>query len=313
MTRVLFTHRYSMAYIRRLHAEGAYPSHHLWGADALERAGFDVEYGFLGRHRRALTALSWRLGNRLGDIEEQAAALRRAGPGTVLYAGEATLVRGLARIRRMPLVAVVHAAPGSWAARLDIAICLSSRTREDLIDRYGRDPDRTPLAAWGPDLDFGGYTGATDEGVIVSAGKTERDTATLARAAASLGLPARIYGPDGAADYGSVLDDLRRASIVAIPLARTDRLLGLSEVNDALALGKPLVMTRSPAIDFDPSAIGCGIAVEPYDEAGWREALGRLASDPELRAALGRRGREFAENGYNARAFGDAVVRAMHF
>jgi glycosyltransferase involved in cell wall biosynthesis len=212
-------------------------------------------------------------------------------------------------------VAVVHAAPGPWAADLDVALCLSRRTQQQLIERYGRDPERTPLAPWGPDLDFAGYTRPTDEDLIVSAGKTERDTDTLSRATNALGLRARIYAASGGdVDYGTVLDDVRRASIVAIPLARTDRLLGLSEVNDALALGKPIVMTRSDVTDFDPGAIGCGITVEPHDEEGWRDALGRLAGDAQLRAAMGRRGREFAERGYNARAFGDAVVHAMgHF
>jgi glycosyltransferase involved in cell wall biosynthesis len=57
--------------------------------------------------------------------------------------------------------------------------------------------------------------------------------------------------------------------------------------------------------------IGCGLSVEPYDVAGWRDALARLAGDPALRAKMGRRGREFAEAGYNAEAFGTAVVDAV--
>ncbi|HET6547849.1 MAG TPA: hypothetical protein VFG79_05315, partial [Solirubrobacter sp.] len=155
--------------------------------------------------------------------------------------------------------------------------------------------------------------------LVVSAGKTERDTATLISAVAALGLRARIYvdeprpAPAGielvrAADYATVLADLRRAAIVAIPLTGSERLLGLSEVDDALALGKPIVMTRS---HFDPAAVGCGLTVAPGDEAGWREALARLAGDAALRERLGRRGREFAERGHIARAFGEAIVSAV--
>jgi glycosyltransferase involved in cell wall biosynthesis len=332
MTRVLFTHRYSMAEIRRACAAGDYPRQHLWGADALERAGFDVEYGFFGGRRRALAALSWRLGDRLGDIEEEAAMWRRAGRDTVVYAAEATLARGLAGLRaagsRVPVVGVVHSRPAAWMRRLDVAVCLSSRVRAELVDVHGRDPETTPLADWGPDLAFARYT-PTGEELVVSAGQTERDPATLLAALDGVGLHARVYAaagepvpePDGVEvvrtdsaaplHYGTVLEDLRRASIVAIPLRPSDRLAGLSEVADALALAKPIVMTRSPAVDFDPDAVGCGISVAPGDVAGWRAALQRLAGDPELRARMGRRGREHAAAGHDAAAFGEAIAAAI--
>jgi glycosyltransferase involved in cell wall biosynthesis len=338
MTRVLFTHRYSMAEIRGACASGAYPRQHLWGADALERAGLAVEYGFFGAQRRAAAALSWRLGGRLGDLDEEAALWRRAraddggGGGAVVYAGEATQVRGLAGLRRagwrVPVVGVVHSRPAAWMTRLDVAVCLSSRVRAHLVDVHGRDPATTPLAPWGPDLGFAGYTATGDE-LIVSAGQTERDQPTLLAALHGTGLRARVYaGADAALaepagvelvrvrrgdplHHGTVLQDLRRASVVAIPLRETDRLAGLSEVADALALAKPIVMTRSPAVDFDPERAGCGIAVAPGDVAGWRAALERLAGDPELRARLGRAGREFAEREHNAALFGERVVAAV--
>lgn len=70
-------------------------------------------------------------------------------------------------------------------------------------------------------------------------------------------------------------------------------------------------MTRSDAIDFDPEQIGCGLSVAPHDVMGWRETLARLAGDPALRAQMGRRGREFAERGYNAEAFAATIVEAV--
>jgi glycosyltransferase involved in cell wall biosynthesis len=328
MTRVLFTHRYSMAQVRDFCRAGEYPRQHLWGADALERGGFDVRYGAFGRRRASLQHLSWRLGDRLGDVEQELALAARAGRDAVIYAGEATLVRGLAALRRIgwpvPLVAVVHSAtPG--VAGLDVAICLSSRIRRDLVERFGRDPALTPVLGWGPDLDFLRYR-PTGDGPVVSAGRTDRDVETLLRALADVGVPARVYVGDRrppAAPPGveviagpqrhlpEALEDVRRASIVAIPLRRTDRLLGLSEINDALALGKPIVMTRTDAIDFDPERVGCGITVAPGDVGGWREALARLSADSRLRAETGLRGRRYAERGYNARAFGDGIVTAV--
>jgi glycosyltransferase involved in cell wall biosynthesis len=211
---------------------------------------------------------------------------------------------------------------------LDVAVCLSSRLRAELIEVHGRDPATTPLATWGPDLEFERYVPTGDE-LIVSAGQTERDPATLLAALDGSGLRARVYAGAGAElpeppgvelvrtdagaplHYGTVLEDLRRASVVAIPLRAGDRLAGLSEVADALALAKPIVMTRSPAIDFDPETIGCGISVEPGDVEGWRAALARLGADPELRAEMGRRGREHASAGHDAAAFGARIVEAV--
>jgi glycosyltransferase involved in cell wall biosynthesis len=204
------------------------------------------------------------------------------------------------------------------------------------VDRHGCDPATTPVAPWGPDLDFPGYTATGDE-LVVSAGQTGRDPETLLRALDRVGAPARVYvdrrehgngdlsTPGSAAievvgtregggpplHYGAVLEDLRRASVVAIPLPRSDRLLGLTELNDALALAKPVVMTRTDAIDVDVEAIGCGFTVEAGDVDGWARALVRLTEDAELRAAMGARGREFAERHHNAETFDRHIVAAI--
>jgi glycosyltransferase involved in cell wall biosynthesis len=366
--RVLFTHRYSMRQVERAVAEGSYPAHHLWGADGLRAAGHAVELGPFGAGRRMWTALSWRL-RRVGDLEQEAALLWRArGGDAVVVAAEAEIVRGLAALGRaatgaaprgrradgarprgrrasgrrgipllgivhsrrgVPLVGIVHSRPAAWMRRLDVALCLSSRLRDRLV-AHGRDPATTPVASWGPDLAYERYTPTGDD-LVVCAGQTERDPATLLAALRGTGVAAKVYVAADAAPaaepeievvatkipgappihYAGALEDLRRASVVAIPLADTERLLALSEIGDALALAKPIVMTRTPAIDFDPEAVGCGFTVAPGDVAGWREALMHLAADPALRSRLGRRGREWAGQHHNADRFRAAVVDAV--
>jgi glycosyltransferase involved in cell wall biosynthesis len=331
--RVLFTHQYSMAEVRGSVERGAHPAQHLWGTDALADGGFELVYGPFGHDRRLLRSLSWRSGGRLGDIEQQAVMLRRATARSVVVSGEATIVRGLAALRRLgigaPVVGVVHNAE-AWMRHLDVAVCLSKPLRDTLVDEHGRDPGSTLVAPWGPDLAYDGYVPTGDE-LVVSVGQTERDPRTLLRALDGTGLPAKVY-VDGRVDvppvdavevvptwrhlgraipYSEVLDDVRRASIVAIPLEATHRLVGLTEVGDALALSKPIVMTRNPALGVDPGAIGCGITVEPGDVAGWRAALLRLGHDPALRARMGARARQFAERGYNADVFRSAITDAV--
>jgi glycosyltransferase involved in cell wall biosynthesis len=111
--------------------------------------------------------------------------------------------------------------------------------------------------------------------------------------------------------YADVLFDLRRASVVAIPLTTEAGTVGLTELNDALALGKPVIMTRNRFIDVDIDAIGCGVWVDAGDVDGWTEALDRLLSDDALRAEMGRRGKAFAAQHWNADLFGRGVTDAF--
>ena len=103
--------------------------------------------------------------------------------------------------------------------------------------------------------------------------------------------------------YGHVLKDLVRASVVAIPLKNPGKISGLSELNDALALGKPVVVTRTLHLrDVDVEAIGCGVWVEPGDVSGWRTALARLHGDVALRASMGAAGRASPRRGGTPRS-----------
>jgi glycosyltransferase involved in cell wall biosynthesis len=92
-----------------------------------------------------------------------------------------------------------------------------------------------------------------------------------------------------------VIGDIAEAAIVAIPIADPARLTGLTEALDALALGKPIVATRSPYFPFDIEAAGCGVWVDPGDPAGWTLAISELMADAGRRRAMGAAGRAFAE------------------
>ena len=165
---------------------------------------------------------------------------------------------------------------------------------------------------------------------MVSAGKTNRDIPTLLEALRRSRQPARVYSTSpGLSDvanarvispqsqgrplfeFGEVLEDMRRASIVAIPIADPERLTGLSELNDAMALEKPVIVTRSPQLDLDIEEIGCGIWVNQGNADAWTRAIERLASDPAGAAEMGRNGRRFAESAWNNDLFGRGVVDAF--
>jgi glycosyltransferase involved in cell wall biosynthesis len=330
LTRVVFANNYAMAKAFADVAAGAYPRQHLYGADALRAAGYDVVVAPFAESRARRY--------RFGDLRQEATAL-----GAIAYAGEPNSLAGLAylralRLRRRPLVAVVHSVPRVTArTRLllrgyDRLLCLSTYVRDALRDAFGVE---AVFAPWGPALDFPGYVSAPGD-VVVSSGKTNRDQATLL--AALDGLPGVVYArsprglpavpgvelvtdethedtvePGGPKfSYGHVLKDLVRASVVAIPLRDPLRVSGLSELNDALALGKPVVVTRTPHLaDVDVERIGCGLWVSPGDVEGWRSALTQLCGDAALRARMGGAGRAFAGSSWHAGLFGAAVVDAV--
>jgi Glycosyl transferases group 1 len=339
--RVLLTNFYPMVDARRRFGRGTYPEQYLFGGRALEEAGHTVVYAqpAASRQKRALQRLTRLSRRRLGELDHELSALRAARGADVIYgmAEEAMVLPGLLRraggLRGTTLACVYQHPPRDTAIHAQVAqamdLCLPiSRMAEHGLLAAGRDPKTVVRIQWGPQLDFGPYHPAerADE-YVMSCGKSARDIDTLAAALAADGLPGVIYAPPGweappAADlrlrgtapmppYRDVMADMARAAVVAIPLRSTTVYYGLSELNDALAMGKPVVMTRTPHLDIDLDGEGCGITVELGDVEGWRAALARLWGDPELRREMGRRGRAFAEREWNARRCGEQITGAI--
>jgi len=172
---------------------------------------------------------------------------------------------------------------------------------------------------------------------VVATGKTGRDMPTLLAALRASGLPARIYGDrdellrsgdipakvdvlpasprgrstSGPLTYEHTIADLRSAAVVAIPLAELRPMHGLTEVVDALACGRPMIVTRAPYFDFDIEEIGCGWWVERGDTRGWVERLREAMSDRRRLDQMGRAGRAWAGEHLNAQLFEDGLRQLL--
>ena len=338
--RVVFANFYSMLDARRRYLAGSYPAQYLFGAIALEEAGHDVSYADPsgGLSAGLVDPLARRLRGRLGHMQPQVSALRRARRNGVLFGVADETLAGLALLRaagalKQPVATVYHHPPArSRLARravlgYDLVFTLSTESRDALI-AMGRSPERTLLLNWGPQLDFPPYGAPRGDEYVMSCGKSRRDIDVLAKAVAPTDVPALIYAPPGWAKpsndggirvrhvpqmppYETVMEEMARASVVTVPLQSTDRMYGLSEVNDALAIGKPIVMTRTPHLDLDLDAIGCGHLIEPGDVEGWRKALIRLHGDDKLRRKMGQRARTFAEQEWNADVCARQIVDGL--
>lgn len=86
---------------------------------------------------------------------------------------------------------------------------------------------------------------------------------------------------------------LASSHVVCLPSYRGE---GLPKVLlEAAACGRPLVATDVPGCREIVIDGGNGLLVPPRDAPALADAIGRLLADPDLRAAMGRRGRELVE------------------
>jgi glycosyltransferase involved in cell wall biosynthesis len=143
---------------------------------------------------------------------------------------------------------------------------------------------------------------ASDDGFVLSAGRTLRDYATLVAAAHGSGVPITIIAGRSDLQRGPLpatlqvlrevsrdvyLDHLRRCRLVALPLLPTERATGQVVMLEAMALGKPVVTTSSPGtVDYIRDGEN-GVLVPPRDPEALRAAIDRLWHDAALRRRIG--------------------------
>ena len=141
------------------------------------------------------------------------------------------------------------------------------------------------------------------EDFVLTAGYTRRDYPTLLNAAPDIG--ARIVIICSQTDLQTVsipgnvtilrdlprhtyLDYLRRAAVVVLPLQPTERSTGQVVLLEAMALGKPVVATRTPGT-LDHIRHGeNGLFVPPHDGTSLAREVHSLLENPTTAARLGR-------------------------
>jgi len=282
----------------------------------------------------------------LGNLEQQSLALRRLGHGDLIYAPcqtQAQLLSYLraARLLRLPIVTLAHhpISRSRWPWNLpflklqlrgtDAFPSLSRGVALEIARVSGR-PELSEPVPWGPDLAYYPRPNGSPGTGAVAAGRTGRDFFTFGRAATRAGASAKILclRSEGLEDhvefgenvtvtavdkesdlnYRQMVPVLAAARVHAIPLVPGDSLAGLTSLTDALALGKPVIMTRHSLIDIDIEAEKIGRWVAPLDVAGWTAALRWFEDHPEESAAMGVRARRLAEERYNTEIFAKRMV-----
>jgi len=282
-------------------------------------------------------------------LDQQLRALFRGGYD-VVYSGCQNHTFLLARLRALgllnkPVVAIIHhpIPQGTVGKHFfnghDRLICLSKKVRASLLADYDLEAEKVIKLDWGVDLEFyGQYCKVPVHGTgrppaIISAGKSNRDHDVLVNSVIGLDCEVHIYcsensrpsiaplprnvfvthGPKrtNAIAYPELIRIYRDAYAIAIPLNAADALAGLTSLMDALAIGRPVIMTRNPYIDIDIEALGIGIWVDAGDVAGWKSAISKLLADPGLALEMGERARQLCEKDFNIRQFSESLARVF--
>lgn len=345
MPRVLVVNNYPLEGVWQEVRNGQTPDQYLYGINYFQDRNYEVELidfandPFLASVQKTYANL--RLPVPIGDLQQQAQVLSSRDVD-LIYAPCQTQTYLLSYMRSLgflktPLVCLAHqplnrgllAAVREPFIRLMVNGCDALPAMSKYLSQsINKRSDKSQPITWGPDKNF--YPDKITNGrTIVAAGRTGRDFMTFARASAKASVDAHIlclnsnYSPEyKLADsikvtvspdncflpYPELVKIYADARALAIPLYSADHLNGLSSLVDAIAMGKPVIMTKNPYIDINIESLGIGIWVEPNDEEGWVKAIRFFANNPDRAEAMGRKGRELVGSGLNSKTFANQIM-----
>jgi hypothetical protein len=242
----------------------------------------------------------------------------------------------IARRRNPPRVIFADCAWGSSAARIDRIV---DRAAIRLIDGPGvhycvhsREQQRCFPEVWGVaeervHVNPYYYTLTEEElamptqrdGSVFSGGRSRRDFTTLIEAAAGIEAPVTIGGQISAADRKRLLPNvraellpheefislLRRSSVVVVSLEQTNRSAGEQTYLNAMAMGKPVIVTDTMGAREYVEHGDTGLIVPPAEARALTAALEWMldpANDAEVEA-MARRAREVALTRFSPDAY----------
>lgn len=214
-------------------------------------------------------------------------------------------------------------------ARRAIGLITNSTTElVTMASRYGVDPSRMRFVPLNTNIAEPSRV-TTDDGFVLSAGRTLRDYITLVMAARHIPAPVIIICGEHDLDRVTLplpanvqvlrevprevyLDHLRRCRVVALPLLPTERSTGQVVMLEAMAYGKPVVTTLSPGT-IDTIRDGQnGFAVEAEDAAALAHCVNALLRDHDLARRIGEQAvqdmKELASPERHARLKLDAIA-----
>lgn len=170
---------------------------------------------------------------------------------------------------------------------------------------------------------------------FLATGKTERDYDTLVKSAYNVSAEIRIIAPncqkpsqlpqnvnwidssidppDKAIDYPTLRKWYSQCIAVCIPLTgNSEDTSGYTNMLEAMAMRKPVLMTKSGCLHIDPENGGFGELIQPQDFNGWSVSMKKILNNREQSILWGERGRKFAESHFTLNRFNDNFLSALN-
>ena len=335
------------SYLENRLNENNYPSHHKWASDAVvEHPSWEAQIlatskfklpqklefflnksVFRGSPGSKVELSSWRAAKKSDLIYSISGplALAHLYPKKLLswvFTEPPALGRGFK---------LAHRAYKPYNLRSNAGFLCLTRKAEEYYSRFA--PSK--FIPWCVDL--GLFDGAPPKKLpkkpfFLATGKTYRDYATLVKAAKNIAAEIRIIGPttqkpenlpsnvnwidtssnppDQAIDYPTLREWYAQCIAVCIPLSGdADDTCGYTNMLEAMAMRKPVLMTQSGCLHINPEADGFGIQIKPRDAQGWTVAMNQLQKDHEKALEMGNRGREIVERDFTIERFNNDVLR----
>jgi glycosyltransferase involved in cell wall biosynthesis len=319
-----------------------------YGLHQLADAELTVDYR---RPLRGAT-LGWlarKVRGRLGQTEVVAEALsmtleQRRGADVLLCMDERTglpaaltpnappVVSGLAWLESPRNLNRAHATLAGRALRRMAAVFTQTPgLAAELVAGWDLPPERVHEITLGIDADFyAQQLWPVGSRVVASAGDDRlRDHATLIAAIRSLradgidatlelattspvDLPADLGTLHARRMGGAMRQVYRRSTVVAVALVPNKVGSGLTVVLEAMASGRPVVVTANPGMAGYVEHGVTGLLVPPEDPAALADAIGELLADPVRAMEMGRAGRAAVEARFTSRHMAEDLAGLLH-
>jgi glycosyltransferase involved in cell wall biosynthesis len=235
------------------------------------------------------------------------------------------LMYWLSKPKQALFIRVVH-------THIDKIITWSSFQRDHAMNVLGIPADRIQYLPYGVDQQFWRPMAVQPE-MICSVGEEMRDYKTLIDAVKDLRIHCHIvagtirvvgrvhsqqfpmsdlgpFPPNvtvGTASYAQLRSIYARSFFVVVPILPTDTSSGLTVILEAMAMGKAVITSRTPA-QVDVVVEGkTGIFVPVGDAPALRDAIQHLLAHPDVAEAMGREGRKRVEQNHTLEGFVDGV------
>ena len=322
---------------------GLYPRHHLWGCDAVESNknwnAFQVKSTKFYIPKILEKIINRQFFRESPGIHVELSMWKTSKHYDVIYSvcGPLSLARFYKRAKlvswvyRMPTLSKNQFSPYNVKnLKSHIGFCCLTPKANFKFSKHAS----SEFLPWCVDLKLFDGNAAEEtpaKPFFLASGKTGRDYVTLVKAAYTLQADIRIIGPieqrpsvlpknikwintstdppDKAVNYNTLRKWYAQCVGVCIPLSGdADDTCGYTNMLEAMAMAKPVLMTRSGSLHINPEQRGFGKLVNPKDSRDWQSSMIKILNNRQDYIKKGKEGRKIAEKEFSIENFNIRLI-----